>query len=174
MTPEPNPSAGNQNDQRESRTINPSDRGAPSSQSKGQLPKGCLPGLAIVSIAILVLLGALGVVLYLKPTNLMRFGLVSNVQRMDSQLEKERTLPPEQYQELKVYLRSMRRFIENNEMDRANLSRLAPITKTFRAALQDGQIGRAELAAIRNTIWRSRIPLDVSGSPAPPAVPPNR
>jgi hypothetical protein len=126
--------------------------------------EGCFRGLAIFSILILALMGVLALVIYLKPVSLLRYGIVANLNAVEQRLEQERSLPAEQYEELKIYIKSLKKYVVQSEINKTVIKRIGPVSETFKKALKDGQIGRGEIADIRAAIWKSNIPLDV---PAP-------
>lgn len=141
--------------------MNPSLK-SPADQPAGQMPSGCLVGGTIVVLLVLVLLTIALVVVFRKPANLMKYGLVQAMDQIETQLARERTLPAEQYQELKVYAAAGKAFVsEQNLNDRTNLARASVVVRAFRQALRDNVIDREELAAIRSAIWRANIPLPV-------------
>ncbi|MCD4812636.1 hypothetical protein K8S19_02965 [bacterium] len=123
--------------------------------------EGCLRGIIIFTIIVLVLVGILALVVYLRPQNMLRYGLITSITELEEKVGLERTLPDEQYKELKVYLRSVKKYISENELDKEIIGRVGPINEVFKVVLQDGRINRDELAEIRAVMWRSNIPLDV-------------
>jgi hypothetical protein len=141
--------------------MNPSSK-PPAAQPAKPGPAGCLPGAAIITFLLLILLTGAAVILVLKPMNLMKYGLVQAMDQIETKLGRERTLSAEQYQELKVYVEASKNFIsERNLNDRANLARVVMVSRAFRQALRDNVIDREELAAIRSSMWRANIPLPV-------------
>jgi hypothetical protein len=92
-------------------------------QPAGQTPSGCLVGGTIVVLLVLVLLTIALVVVFRKPANLMKYGLVQAMDQIDTQLARERTLPAEQYQELKIYAAAGRPLSPNRILMTARISR---------------------------------------------------
>ncbi|MEW6515708.1 MAG: hypothetical protein AB1439_02215 [candidate division FCPU426 bacterium] len=137
-------------------------------QTAGQKPSGCLPGAAILALLLLILMVAAALSLYMKPTNVLKYGLVTALNETETRLAREKTLSPEQYQELRVYVTAAQSFIANQKLDRPNLMRASLVIKAFRQALRDNVIDRDELAAIRAAVWRANIPLPVKPRNAPP------
>jgi len=138
----------------------------------GRKNEGCLWGTAVLLILILFLIGTVAVVIYLRPASLFRYGIVTMINDMEKKLEQEKTLSQEQYEELKVYLKSMKKFVLQNKMNKSIVSRIGPVNETFKSALKDGKIGRTEMTAIRSAIWKSNIPLDISRSKPEPVPSP--
>ncbi|MBN1595829.1 hypothetical protein JW933_07885 [candidate division FCPU426 bacterium] len=139
--------------------------------------EGCLVGAAILGMIILALAGVMALVIYMRPAGLLRYGIVASISNMEVRLESEHTLPDEQYEELKIYLRSLKDYVVNNPIDKKLVIQVTPVRETFRAALRDGQIGRSEMEAIRAAVWKSNIPLQApvgkqqspsSGANSPP------
>ncbi|MCK5242734.1 hypothetical protein KAR34_09805 [bacterium] len=131
---------------------------------------GCFMGMAIVAILILALIGVLALVIYLRPASLLRYGIIANLNTFEQRLEQERTLTNEQYEELKIYVNSLKKYMVQSDLDKTVVMRIGPVSEVFKAALKDGKIGRTEIAAIRSAIWKSNIPLDVP--PVKPKVAP--
>jgi hypothetical protein len=145
------------------------------SQSQSSKPDtGCLRGAALGCGIVLALVIGVAIVISLRFTNFMRYGLTQAIVTMERTIDTNKSINTEEFQELKNYLGSLRQFVVANEMTRENMIRYQTVAEAFRRALQDNIVGHSEIISIRRAVQEAALttnPQPQTG-PTPAAVSP--
>jgi hypothetical protein len=134
-----------------------------------------------IGCGVLLLLAILvGVYIAINLEPYMRYGLTYNLGQMENQLSFENYLTGDQYQELKIYLDSLKQYVKAQRLNREALMRINLVYNAIQGPLKAHQIGREQITQIRAAMMASGIPLAVqpvlapavpAPRPKPPVVP---